>query len=91
MVAELTGGLGAPRPEIGRHRVRTERHGHALSSDSQLVALVVAREASDRRRRIGQKWAAFAPPRRSASASPLTGYRLADQCLAGSPSSSTAS
>src|SRR5512142_2096406 len=23
MVAELTGGLGAPRPEIGRHRVRT--------------------------------------------------------------------
>src|SRR5512143_920166 len=26
VVAELTGGLGAPRPEIGRHGVGTQRH-----------------------------------------------------------------
>jgi hypothetical protein len=70
MVTELTGGLRAPRPDIGRPRVGTQRQGHALSSDSQFVVLVIAREASDRRRRIGQKLSAFAPPRRSASASP---------------------
>src|SRR5512144_186938 len=28
MVAELTGGLGSPRPEIGRRRGRAERLGH---------------------------------------------------------------